>query len=57
MWAFESDTFLASTSFGDVPVKPELPSSNSFEFYSVPFSSQRTGARNNLRAKIKKKRD
>ncbi len=54
MWAFESDTFLASPCFGDVPAKPELPSSNSFEFFSVPCSSQQTGARNNLRPKIKK---
>ncbi len=55
MWAFESDTFLASTCFGDVPAKPELPSSNSFEFCSVPCSSPQTGARNNLRPKIKKR--
>jgi hypothetical protein len=57
MWAFEFDTFWAPTCFGDVPAEPELHSSNSFQFFSVPCSSQQTGARNNLRPKIKKKRD
>jgi len=42
MWAFELDTFWAPTCFGDVPAKPELPSSNSFQFFSVPCSSQQT---------------
>jgi hypothetical protein len=53
MWAFELDTFWAPTCFGDVPAKPELPSSNSFQFFSVPCSSQQTVIF--LRPKIKKR--